>query len=55
MKTQILIPKPIGFLRHKPTNTNISVYNPINRWHKFWIKLFFGLEYYNYNNKNNKN
>ena len=36
---------PIGHLHHKPTNTYISVYHKINRFHRFFIKLCFGMEY----------
>lgn len=37
--------KPIGHLYHKPTNTHISVYHKINRFHRFFIKICFGMEY----------
>ena len=37
--------KPIGYLRHRPTNSVFSVYKKINWFQRIMIKLCFGLEY----------
>lgn len=39
------LPEPIGYLRHKPTHTTISVYRKINRFQRLMMKWCFGLEY----------
>ena len=40
-----LPPKPIGYLKHKPTMCSIMVYHKINWFHKLMFKLCFGLKY----------
>ena len=40
-----LVNEPIAYLVHKPTQTKIAVFHPINRWQRWWIKICFGLEY----------
>ena len=37
--------KPIGYLRHRPTNSVFGVYKKINWFQRIMIKLCFGLEY----------
>ena len=43
------LPKPIGYLRHEPTHITITVYHKIPRFHKYWLKMCFGLTYRNAN------
>ena len=45
-------PKPIGYLIHKPTMSNIMVYHKINWFHKLMFKLCFGLKYVDSKNEN---
>lgn len=42
-KTKIM--KPIGYLRHEPTNTSITVYKPISRFKALMLRWCFGLKY----------
>ena len=39
---------PIGALEHKPTRTVITVFTKITRLQKLFLKIFFGLEYKDY-------
>lgn len=41
----IQLQKPIAYLRHDATHTNISVYKKIPKIQRFFIKWLFGLEY----------
>ena len=41
--------KPIARLVHEPSNISIFVYKPINIWHRFWLRVLFGLKYKNIN------
>lgn len=41
----IEIPKAIGYLSHKPTHSQISVYHHIGWFKRIMIKVCFGLEY----------
>lgn len=38
--------KPVAYLRHEATKTQIGVYKKINRWKRFMIRICFGLKYY---------
>ncbi|MDO4931570.1 MAG: hypothetical protein Q4E63_02795 [Prevotellaceae bacterium] len=42
---KIKIMKPIGYLRHEPTNTSITVYKPISRFKALMLRWCFGLKY----------
>ena len=45
----INIPEPpVGYLIHEPTHSQISVYEKINCFQKFFIKICFGLKYVKY-------
>ena len=45
----INIPEPpVGYLIHEPTHSQISVYEKINWFQKFFIKICFGLKYVKY-------
>lgn len=37
--------KPIAYMKHKPTNSRISVYKKINWFQRIMFKLCFGFEY----------
>lgn len=39
---------PVGFLRHEPTQVNISVYKKIGWFKRLMIDWCFGLKYYEY-------
>lgn len=41
----INIEKPVAYLRHEPTKTQIAVYRKINRFQRFMIRICFGLKY----------
>lgn len=41
--------KPIGYIEHKPTHTNISVYETIGWFKRMMLRLCFGLEYHKIN------
>ena len=41
----INIDKPVAYLRHEPTRTQIAVYKKINRFQRLMIRVCFGLEY----------
>ena len=45
MNTRINIPEPIGYLKHKPTRITFKVYHKIPRFHRYWLKVCFGLVY----------
>lgn len=38
-------PKPIGYLEHHATHTNIAVYHHINIFQRWMIRICFGLKY----------
>lgn len=42
---KIKIMKPIGYLRHEPTHTSITVYKPISRFKALMLRWCFGLKY----------
>ena len=44
-KMFVKVDKPIGFLKHEPTNTAISVYKKINIFQRWMLNLCFGLRY----------
>jgi hypothetical protein len=44
----IKVPQPIGWLRHEPTLTYINIYKKINWFHRFMLKICFGLIYHLY-------
>lgn len=37
--------KPIAWLEHEATHQNIAVYEKINRFQRFMIRVCFGLKY----------
>lgn len=37
--------KPIGYLLHEPTKTQVHVYKPISRFKASMIKWCFGIKY----------
>lgn len=41
----INIEKPVAYLQHVPTRTQISVYKKINRFQRFMIRICFGFKY----------
>lgn len=38
-------PRPIAYLIHEATNTNINVYKPINIFQRYMLRVCFGLKY----------
>ena len=40
--------KPVAYLQHEATKTQISVYKKINRFQRFMIRICFGLKYIRY-------
>jgi hypothetical protein len=44
-RMNIRVGKPVGFLLHKPTHTQIDVHTPISKWHRFfaeslaWVRI----------------
>lgn len=42
---EIVFEKPIGYLEHKPTHSNIAVYKPIGWFKQLMIRWCFGFEY----------
>lgn len=44
-KMFVKVDTPIGFLKHEPTNTSISVYKKINVFQRWMLNLCFGLRY----------
>lgn len=41
----INIKKPVAYLLHEATKSQIPVYKKINRFQRFMIRICFGLEY----------
>lgn len=41
----VKIKKPVAYLQHEATKTQISVYKKINRFQRFMIRICFGLKY----------
>lgn len=46
---KIVSKKPIGYLEHKPTHSNIAVYKPIGWFKLLMIRWCFGLVFHKYN------
>lgn len=44
-RTRLALPKAVGYLRHEPTHTTITVYHKISIFHRYWLKVCFGLTY----------
>lgn len=40
-------PKPIAYLEHEATHSNIAVFKRINIFQRFFIRICFGLKYKN--------
>ncbi len=44
-RARIIVPEPIGYLRHEPTKVDIHVYSPISRFKRLMLRWCFGLRY----------
>ncbi len=44
-RARIIVPVPIGYLRHEPTKVYIHVYQPIGRFKRLMLRWCFGLRY----------
>lgn len=38
-------PKPVAYLEHEATHSNIAVYKPINLLQRYFMRICFGLKY----------
>lgn len=45
IEAHILMPQPIGRLKHDPTGHSLAVYKPISRFKALMLKWCFGLKY----------
>lgn len=44
-EARIIVPQPVGYLRHEPTGYTLAVYKPISRFKTQMLKWCFGLKY----------
>lgn len=44
-EARIIVPQPIGYLRHEPTGYSLAVYKPISRFHALMLRWCFGVKY----------
>lgn len=44
-EARIMVPKPIGYLKHDPTGYTLAVYKPISRFKRIMLRWCFGLKY----------
>lgn len=44
-EARIIVPQPIGYLRHDPTGYSLAVYKPIPRFHALMLRWCFGVKY----------
>ena len=44
-EARIIMPQPIGYLRHDPTRYSLAVYKPISRFHALMMRWCFGVKF----------
>lgn len=44
-EARIIVPRPIGYLRHEPTGYSLAVYKPISRFRALMLRWCFGVKF----------
>lgn len=44
-EARIIVPRPVGYLRHEPTGHSLVVYKPISRFHALMLWWCFGVKF----------
>lgn len=44
-EARIIVPRPIGYLRHEPTGYSLAVYKPISRFQALMLRWCFGVKF----------
>lgn len=44
-EARIIVPRPIGYLRHEPTGYTLAVYKPISRFKTLMLRWCFGVKF----------
>lgn len=44
-EARIIVPQPVGYLRHEPTGHSLAVYKHISRFKRIMLRWCFGVKY----------